>query len=505
MIGRCRSFSGGLLTFVVCGFAAPVSGQQAGGEGARAWWGPPFVAQAGKREFTGRLIVRPRQAADMAGLAEGARASRDAEARAGAAKFEHEYVPEVDEYFVVVPPGHTEDTLAAELLATGLYEWVRPDWLLFPMQAREVIPDDPFFLGQWNLTKISAPSAWDISAGQPSVVVAVVDTGVDFTHPDLAANMVLGYCSFVLERRAQTAGPPWNTVVMDSNGHGTGVAGVAAAIGNNGIGIAGVGWDLRLMPIRASSSTSSGASFGDIQNGALWSTSNGARVVSVSYTGVEDPGINTLGTTIRSRNALLVWAMDDNGWNTDLTFPFDHPNVTVVSGTDASDGRWASSVNPNASSSYGTGVDVAAPAAGIWLTTIGGGYGTNEGNSYSTPTVAAALGMIWGIAPGLSPAEVEGVLLASVDDIGPAGDDVFFGAGRLNLRRALWNAVVRQHAVSLPAGPFNAAAFSMDDAYEFLRRPMDVTGDGIVDGKDWGAVQSFMRRNEVKDLSHQRR
>jgi hypothetical protein len=173
-----------------------------------------------------------------------------------------------------------------------------------------------------------------------------------------------------------------------------------------------------------------------------------------------------------------------------------------VSGTDANDERWV--LNPSVGSSYGTGVDIAAPASNIWLTTIGGGYGTNQGNSYSAPTVAAALAMIWGIAPGLSPAEVEAVLLASVDDIGPAGDDVFFGAGRVNLRRALWNAVVRQHAVSLPAGPYNEAAFGIDDAYEFLRQPMDVTGDRVIDDKDWNAVRAYSRRNEVKDLAHGR-
>jgi thermitase len=481
---------------MACGTAAP--GQVSGD--APAWWGPPFIQQPGKREFTGRLIVRPHQ-----GLDGPEAALKDAEARAQATRFVHEHVPEVDEYFIVVPPGYTEDSLAAELLETGLYEWVRPDWMLFPLQARDVIPDDPFFPGQWNLAKIRAPSAWDITREQPNVVIAVVDTGVDFTHPDLADNMVLGYCSFILERRAQTPGPPWNTVVMDSHGHGTGIAGVVAAVGNNGLGISGVGWDLSVMPIRASSSTNSGASFGDIQNGALWATNNGARVVSVSYTGVEDPGIDTLGAVLRSRNALLVWAMDDNGWNTDLTFPFDHPNVTVVSGTGMQDQRWVSSVNPHVGSSYGTGVDIAAPAAGIWLTTIGGGYGTNEGNSYSAPTCAAALGMIWSVAPGLLAHEVEQVLLASADDIGPPGEDVEFGVGRLNLRRALWNAVVRQHAMALPSGPYNAEAFGVDDAYEFELRPMDVTGDRAVDEKDVRAVRAYIRRNEAKDMAHLRR
>ncbi|HYE63231.1 MAG TPA: S8 family serine peptidase [Phycisphaerales bacterium] len=424
--------------------------------------------------------------------------SRDSQARTLARTFTHEYVAHVDEYFITIPPGYTEDSLGAMLLESGLYEWVRPDWILYPVQAHQVIPDDPWFESQWHLGRISAPAAWDISAGSPEVIVAVIDTGVDFTHPDLASNMVLGYCSYCAPPRPQTINPPWNTITLDANGHGTGVAGVLGAVGNNNLGISGVAWNLRLMPIRATNTSGTGGSFGSIQNGAMWASANGAKVISVSFSGVEEPLVDTLGATMRSRNVVLVWSMDNRGVDTAATF--DHPNITVVSGTGVNDERWCSVVNPTLCSSIGGGVDIAAPAHGIRMTTIGGEYGVNEGVSFAAPQVAAAMGLIRSVAPSLLAGEVEQVLLAAADDVGPPGEDSFSGRGRLNVRRAMWNAIIRQHASSMQLGDFNPQAFSMDEVYEFLLRPMDVTGDALIDEKDPQAVQGFMRRNEFKDL-----
>lgn len=469
-----------------------------------AWWAPPFKARPGVKELTGRLVARPRLPDEWTGLA-----SEEAQARTGRARslltvFSPTLLTGVDHYVFEVPAGYTEDTLAAELLATGLYQWVRPDWLLYPNRAFDVIPNDPLFQSQWHLARIQAPGAWDISAGSESIVVAVVDTGVDFTHPDLAENMVLGYCSYWRDRHTQTATPPWNTITMDSNGHGTGVAGVIAAIGDNNYGIAGVGWNLRVMPIRATSTTAAAASYSDIAQGVLWSSANGARVVSVSFAGVEDPAINDLGLTVRSRNALLVWAMDNRGVDTDFDpvnpTPFQHPFVTVVSGSGLNDEQWCSASAGNGCSSFGNGVDIAAPADSIITTTIGGGNATREGVSFAAPMVSASLAMLWSVAPSLTPGEIEALLLASADDIGTPGEDRYFGQGRLNLRRAMRNAVICQHSAAPSPSTFNPQAFSVDDIYDFLLSPIDVTRDGLVDEKEPQAVEGFMRRNEFKDL-----
>ncbi len=457
----------------------------------QAWWSGPSVERPGRQEFTGRLLVKMR--ADALG---------NADAQGSLAAFAPRVIDGLNETIISVPPGLSEDALAASLLSTGKFEWVRPDWLLFPT-ATGVIPDDPWFGEQWNLDRIEAPHAWRISQGSPAVTVAIIDTGADFLHPDLAANMVLGYCSYILTRHAQTTQPPWNSIVMDVNGHGTAIAGVVGAIGNNELAMAGVGWRLSLMPVRASGVPSGAASFGDIQNGALWAANNGARVISVSYTGVEDPGINTLGQNLRNRGALLVWAMDDDGVNTDTTFPFDHPSVTVVSGTSTRDERWISNQSPGQGSSYGTGVDIAAPAEQVPVTTIGGGVIVAEGNSFAAPTVAGALAMVWSVAPGMSPGEVERAVLNSADDIGPPGEDIEFGAGRLNLNRAMWGAVVHEFARGRATGQINQRAFGAENLYDFAARPFVITGEGPE--ADAAAVSGFLRRAERKDLTHGRR
>lgn len=453
----------------------------------QARWRPPFIQRPGVREFTGRIIASPRP-----GIA--------AEVRAALTPFNAAPADEIEQYTVVVPPGYDENTLAEELLRTGLFLWVRPDWLLFPTALSSLTPDDPWFNGEWNLNRIHAPEAWNISPTTNGVTVAFVDTGADFTHPDLAPNMVLGYCSFFPSRRAQTIGPPWNNIVLDSNGHGTAIAGVMGAVGNNALGMSGVAWGIGLMPIRASGTLNGAASYGDLRDGALWASAHGAKVISISYTGVEDVGAEDLGSALRARNCLLVWAMSDDNWNMDQVYPFDHPSVTVVGGTDPLDQRWLSLANPPYGSSYGRGVDIAAPAAVISVTTIGGGYGIAEGNSFAGPHVAAALALVWGLAPGMPAREVELLLFTSADDVGPPGEDVYFGVGRLNLRRALWATVMHQRFINQPTGNFNSAALGMDDVYDFMQRPMDITLNGVIDAGDVQAVSSAMRRDERADL-----
>jgi subtilisin family serine protease len=255
-----------------------------------------------------------------------------------------------------------------------------------------------------------------------------------------------------------------------------------------------MGWNLRIMPIRATNpNTNTGAaSFSDLQNGALWASNNGARIVNISFTGVSDPGVETLGATLRSRGVMLIWPMDDNG--TDFGTSFDHAHVTVVSGTGPMDVRYASS-------SYGLGVDVAAPAVAIWTTTMGGGYGPGTGNSFAGPIVAGAAAMVWGLAPALLPSEVERILIDSADDIGDPGEDNFFGAGRINLHTALWLTVMRGYCSSKPATGYNMAAFGVEDLYDFANRPIDISGDGVIDEKDPQCLEGFLRTAENKDMT----
>jgi subtilisin family serine protease len=447
--------------------------------------GPPYSARTGAMEFSGRLIAHVREAQ---GVPKG-----DAAARAAAVlqPYESQRIDEMDEFLITVPPGETEDTLGAKLWDTGQFDWVRPDWILYPAATPPVVPNDPLFPQQWHLAQVQAPEAWGIWTGSSAIIIAVVDTGVDVNHTDLT--LVSGYDSHFLQRRAQANGG----TVTDANGHGTMVAGAAASLGNNAVGGCGLGWNLRVMPIRATNpNTNTGAaSFSDLQAGALWASNNGARIVNISFTGVAEPAVQALGATLRSRGLMLFWPMDDN--NTDFGTTFDHPDVTVVSGTDQGDTRYGQS-------SYGQGVDLAVPAVSILTTTMGGDFGPGTGNSFASPIAAGAAAVVWGLAPTLSPSEVEQILIDSVDDIGDVGPDNFFGAGRLNLRTAVWLTVMRGACSSKQAGGYNAAAFGIDDLYEFTVRPLDVSGDGVIDDKDTLCVEAFLRSNENKDMTRDR-
>src|SRR5262249_50274440 len=150
-----------------------------------------------------------------------------------------------------------ENSLATKLLATGLFDWVRPDWRLYPVSGGQLLPDDPLLDTQWHLDRIHAPRAWAINTGMPTMVIAIVDTGVGTasadgmtgTHADLG-RLVPGVCAHILHR---TSG-----ITYDSNGHGTMVAGVAGATGNNSLGVCGVGWNLAIMPVRATNTDGNG-------------------------------------------------------------------------------------------------------------------------------------------------------------------------------------------------------------------------------------------------------
>src|SRR5207237_949281 len=156
------------------------------------------------------------------------------------------------------------------LMGTSAYQYVEPDWICYP----QLTPNDPFFGSQWHHATIHSEKAWDVLTGSSSITIAITDTGVDHTHPDLMALLVPGYNA--VDNLAETSGGQTN----DVNGHGTHVAGDAAAAGNNGIGVSGVGWNFRIMPIRVSNVSGGGSSSSALSAGARWAADHGAKVIS---------------------------------------------------------------------------------------------------------------------------------------------------------------------------------------------------------------------------------
>ncbi len=390
---------------------------------------PVVIApQHGVLEFTGRLIVRPFTTEAL--LAEGMTAG-DAQAQRerAFARIAFSIVKSIDvtgEHIVRVPAGKGDAAYCAELMQTGDYQYAEPDWLCFPGDW----PDDPLIANQYHHVLMDSGQAWDLATGAASVVVAVVDTGIDTTHPDLAPRLVPGYN--VPDDLEQAAGGD----VEDTVGHGTATAGCAAATGNNTQGICGVGWNLSIMPIRVSNLPSGGAPLSALLAGARYAADHGAKAVNVSYTGVQNASVNTTGTYIKSRGGLLVWSAGNS--RSDLSF-FDHADVLVVSATDEFD-RLAGF------SSYGLAIDCAAAGVQVFTTTNNGDYGFKDGTSFAAPLVSGLVGLIFSANPSLTPDDAQAALLRGCDRLGPTPEGTpsesnSFGSGRINAFRSVYAAV----------------------------------------------------------------
>ncbi len=413
-----------VLSVLVCSPLAAAAGQQ---QASSAGSGDPlqFVEIAGVQEFSGRLIARPVQPAaegDPATIRLQA-AQADA-ARQLIANYQvQEYVWQTDEYVFRVPEGRTENDLAAELMASGNFEYVHPDWIVYPVAC----PNDPRLNNQWhhNANRMNSCSGWDIHTGLPNITVALCDTGVRTTHEDLLLHRKEGYNA--VNRVWENSGGQ----ISDINGHGTLVTGCAAANGNNGRGVSGVGWNLSHRMLRVTNSSGGSASLSNLTHAARTAAEAGDKAVSVSYSGVDNSTVRSTATYVKSRGALLCWAAGNDSRN--LSSPNrDSDDVIVVGATGSTDSRASFSA-------FGNYVDLFAPGVNVYTTTRNSNtsYGGANGTSFSTPLTAGLVGLIFSADPSLTPDEVEEILKLGCDDIGAAGVDSVYGYGRIEVRRSL--------------------------------------------------------------------
>ena len=398
-----------------------------------------FVTQPGQLELRGVLCARPLQAEHAAarGLSPSEVQERASLARAALDAYELErYVAETDEYLVLVPAGETETSLANRLLATGGFQYVEPDWLAYPIAC----PNDAQFAQQWHhqANRMRSCDAWDIETGDPTVVVAICDTGIRTTHQDLQLHRYEGF--HVPSQTWQSAGGPIN----DVNGHGTLCTGTSAANGDNGVGVAGVGWNLGHRMMRVTDDSGGGAAISNLTLAARTAADSGDRVASVSYSGVTSASVQTTGTYVRARDALLVWAAGNDAQN--LSGNRDD-SVIIVGATTSSDALASFS-------NFGSLVDFTAPGAGIRTTSNGGdtSYSNVSGTSFACPMVAGLCGLIWSRNSLLTPQQVEDILRSSCDDLGALGLDDTFGYGRINSYEALLLTPPPTVAISFPNG-----------------------------------------------------
>lgn len=277
---------------------------------------------------------------------------------------------------------------------------------------------------EWHLAKIQAPAAWDITTGALTIVVAVLDSGVNAAHPDLAGKILPGY-DFV-----------WNdSDPADDFGHGTAVAGVIGAAGNNLIGVAGVAFGSKILPVKVMDA-SGFAYYSTLAQGIHYAVDQGARVINISIAGTSASA--TLQGAINyawSNNVVVVVAAGNNGNNTPL-YPAACSNVVAVSATLAND-------SIASFSSYGNHIALAAPGDNIWTTTrdLTTKYSAWSGTSFASPVVAGVVALVISAKPSLSNGQIVSILEQTADDLGASGFDTVFGFGRVNAGRAVSEAL----------------------------------------------------------------
>lgn len=376
----------------------------------------PYKNIKGVQEFTGQMIVRPMQIDTMMtkNFSVEQIQSKAVRAKSRLRVNMVRYHVETDEYVVRIPFGKDENSYSKELMNTGDYEYVIPNWRVYPLNT----PNDPRFGQQWHHQKIQSPLAWNLWTGGSNFYVTFVDTGILKTHEDLKDLLVPGYNS--VDRKTEAEGGD----ISDLNGHGTHVAGCGAAHGNNGIGVSGVGWNFKIRFVRTSNDPSGGASIDDILAGARWAADNGSKTISASYSGVDADVVGTTGTYCKSKGSLFLYAAGND--NRDLS-GFSYPDTIVVGASDENDGKAGFSA-------YGRGVSVFAPGTNILSTTMDGSYGLASGTSMATPVTNGALATIWSVNPSLTPDEAQQILYNTCDNI---GSSTIFGHGRINVYKGV--------------------------------------------------------------------
>jgi subtilisin family serine protease len=304
-------------------------------------------------------------------------------------------------------PAQARDAIAAALAARSEFRFVE----LNPIFAPEALAlDDPAYSLQWHLHHIELPQAWEISAGAPDVVIAVLDTGVN-PVPDLADRLLVGF-------DAHAGGSD----AADRHGHGTEVAGAAAAIGNNALGVASPAWDASILPVRVTDASgfASGASIGQGLTGAV---DRGARVLNVSFDGISGSAtVRAAARYVAERGGVIVASAGNCGCYESLP---ETPDILSVAGTDVED-RLAEF------SSRGAHVDLCAPAVDILTTDADGSYTSASGTSFSSPLVAGVVALMLSVNPDLGALDVAALLADSALDLGVGGWDEAFGYGRVD-------------------------------------------------------------------------
>jgi thermitase len=309
-------------------------------------------------------------------------------------------IPGIDLHIVQISKNTIKEKLRA-YRSEAWVEYAEPDYVAYSL----ITPDDKYFKNQWGMVKIQAPQAWDLTRGLANIKIAICDTGIDRHHEDLASKVVLS--------RNLTSSP----TVSDVFGHGTHVAGIAAAITNNAQGVAGIGFNSSLMNIKVMGDDGTGY-MSWIASGITYAADNGAKVINLSL-GSSAPSA-TLENAVNyawQKGVVVVAAAGNAGTNQSI-YPAYYPNCISVAATDPNDAKANFST-------YGTWVDVAAPGVNIYSTLPSlpnqmgrRDYGYASGTSMAAPHVTGIAALVWATGYGTGNASVRDRILRTAEKAG---------------------------------------------------------------------------------------
>jgi subtilisin family serine protease/putative cell wall-binding protein len=324
---------------------------------------------------------------------------------------------------VVRTNGASVDAVVKDLAADPAVAWAEPDYV---MEVDAVSVNDPLSSKQYSLDRMRVRDAWSMTKGG-SALVGVIDTGVQFNHPDLAGRLVAGYDYVNGDSNA-----------TDDNGHGTWVSGILVGNPNNGSGVAGITWTNKVLPVKVMDATGHGYS-SNVAKGIDYAISRGAKIINMSIGGFEySYAVKAAVDRAWAAGAVIV-AAAGNYRTSEPSYPAAYDHVISVSATQADDEftNW---------SNYGGTVDVSAPGAAVTtanctvspcIHSTWGSYIDISGTSFSTPNTAGVVALIMAQYPSFTNQQVVDRLLSTTDDLGFPGRDDWYGRGRVNAFRAV--------------------------------------------------------------------
>lgn len=346
-----------------------------------------------------------------------------------------------DTYVIPLDESSDKEKSIAELKRSGLFDLVEPDYKFsldeysernyttiikhgnelltgvedIKQEIKEITPNDRGFASQYYLKDINATKAWSITVGN-SLLVAVLDTGVDSNHPDLAGKIVTDASISPNDR-------------LDDIGHGTEVSGIIAANTNNTQGIAGIAWNTMILPVKVTDENGQ-ARVSTVVAALDKAYNNGAKIVQISLSTSQFSQTLKDAIALAQSRGILIVSTGGNTATTELRYPAGFEGVIGV-GAVSQSGK----IEPY--STRGEHVTIVAPGSSIYTTSIDSGYAAVSGTSFSAPQVAGTAALIWSVIPSLTNDEVRDILIQSASDLGTPGKDSTYGYGLLNTEKAI--------------------------------------------------------------------